>query len=175
MKKGRSTWTSCAPASRSYYNDYNEIYYILTGFKGDIVQSAIEGRYIIAKLEDGEEVFECIEKLIHEHGLSSGIILSGIGMLRNLEIGYFNGKEYDFKGFSEPMELLSMHGSITTKPEPVIHIHVSLGNNTYEVVGGHLKSGIVNSVNEISILKLQDVELTRELNENTGLKELNIK
>ncbi len=168
MRRERSISTNYAPVSRSYYRRS-------ASFCGDFMQSAIEGQYIIMKLEDGEEVFGSLDKLIEEHSISSGIILSGIGMLREFEIGYFEGKEYRFQRFVEPMELLSMHGSITTEPELIIHIHVSLGNGKYEVFGGHLKGGVVNSLNEITILKLQDIELTRKLNENTGLKEFNIK
>jgi predicted DNA-binding protein with PD1-like motif len=136
------------------------------------LKSVIEKQFILAKLEDGEDVFKSIGNLVKKHDIVSGIILTGIGMLQDFELGYFNGKEYVFKRFEEPMELLSMHGSITTEPELIIHIHVSLGNHNYEVFGGHLKTGIVKTLNEITILKLQDVELTRKLNENTGLMEL---
>ena len=48
-----------------------------------------EGNFVVLKLDDGEELFECLEKAITEFDIRSGMIISGIGMLANFEIGFF--------------------------------------------------------------------------------------
>jgi predicted DNA-binding protein with PD1-like motif len=93
-------------------------------------------------------------------------------MLRDLEIGYYNGEKYINERFVDPMELLSMHGSIAEGKESRIHIHVSLASREHKVFGGHLVGATVCMLNEIVLYKLLDTTLSRVLNERSGLLEL---
>jgi predicted DNA-binding protein with PD1-like motif len=136
------------------------------------MQSAQEGNMIIIKLDDGEDLLEMIESVIKKHEIGSALIISGIGMLRNFEIGYYNGEKYINEHFVDPMELLSMHGSIAEGEENRIHIHVGVANNEHKMMGGHLMKAKVCMLNEIVLMKLKDIKLTRELNEKSGLMEL---
>ncbi len=138
------------------------------------MQSEEEMNYILVKLNDDEDLFLAMESVIDKHEIESGIILSGIGMLRDCEIGFYNGKEYIKERFVDPMELLSMHGSIARKKEGKIHIHVGLANSEHKVFGGHLFSAKVCVLNEIVLLKLSKISLERKLNEKSGLLELEI-
>lgn len=53
------------------------------------------------------------------------------------------------------------------------HIHISLGDKDGSVIGGHLVEGcLVNTTAEICIEELNEYKFTRELDENTGYKEL---
>jgi predicted DNA-binding protein with PD1-like motif len=72
------------------------------------------------------------------------------------------------------MELLSMHGSIAKAQESRIHIHVGLANSEHRVFGGHLFSAKVCMLNEIVLLKLDEITLKRELNVKSGLLELKV-
>ncbi len=138
------------------------------------MKSSEEKSLIIAKLDDGENLFESLKEIIEKHGIKSGLVLSGIGMLRNFVLGYYDGSEYQKKEFEDPCELLSLQGSITTKGETVIHLHTSLADESRNVVGGHLFEAEVCSLNELVIRKLDDIVLSRESNPVTGLKELDI-
>jgi predicted DNA-binding protein with PD1-like motif len=138
------------------------------------MQSAKERNHVIIKLDDGEDLFEALAVQIDKHEIESGLILSGIAMLGNFEIGFYNGTEYIKERFADPMELLSMHGSIASAQESRIHIHVGLANNEHRVFGGHLFSAKVCMLNEIVLLKLDEIPLKRELNEKSGLIELKI-
>lgn len=133
-----------------------------------------ENGYIVLKLGDGEDVFECLKKIIVDFDIRSGFIILGIGMLTDLDIGFFAGGEYKWKHLDEPHELVALHGSISTKNEVVIHLHCALADQDHGMIGGHLKSAKVCVINEILIKKLDDVELGRSLNPATGLKELYI-
>jgi Predicted DNA-binding protein with PD1-like DNA-binding motif len=87
--------------------------------------SDMERNNIIAKIEKDEPVLESIQSLIEDYGIYSGIIVFGIGMLKELEIGYWNGKEYEKKVIKEAGELVSFHGSITSN-EPYVHAMLQL-------------------------------------------------
>ena len=138
------------------------------------MQSAEENDHIVVKLNDGDDVFRALGEVIEKHAIDSALILSGIGMLRDFEIGYYNGKNYIMKRFIDPMELLSMHGSIARGKKNRIHIHVSLANNEHKVFGGHLMRAKVCVLNEIALLRMNDVDLTRKLNPKSGLSELEV-
>lgn len=138
------------------------------------MQSAQEKAHIVVKLDNGEDVFNSLEIVIEKYGIDSALILSGIGMLQDFEIGYYNGKNYIIERFVDPMELLSMHGSIARGKENRIHIHVSLANSEHKVFGGHLLTAKVCVLNEIVILQMNSIDLTRKLNPKSGLMELEI-
>lgn len=138
------------------------------------MQSEEEKDHILVKLDDGEDLFEALFAVIDRHKIESGLILSGIGMLRDFEIGYYDGEKYINEMFEEPMELLSMHGSIASGRENRIHIHVSCANNEHKVHGGHLFNARVCVLNEIVLLRLNDMILTRKLDEKSGLYELQV-
>ena len=138
------------------------------------MQSAEEKDHIVIKLDDGEDVFVALDKAIEKHGIDSALILTGIGMLKDFEIGYYNGKNYIIERFVDPLELLSMHGSIVRGKENRVHIHVGLANNEHKVFGGHLMSAKVCVLNEIVLLRMNEVDLTRKLNQKSGLMELEV-
>ena len=130
--------------------------------------------FIILKLDDGEDIFDCLHQAIRNFDINSGFVVLGVGMLADIDLGYFAGNEYLWKHLDEPHELVSLHGSISTKDETVIHLHCGLANRNHEIIGGHLKSARVCVINEILIRKLENTELGRVLNPDTGLKELTI-
>jgi len=133
--------------------------------------SKIEGQNILVKMEKGEEILPTITKVVEKYGVASGTVVFGIGMIRNLEVGYFNGTEYEKKIYPENLETVSFHGSIAEN-DPRFHIHAACANRDHNVVGGHLFSGIADPLLEIQITKLDDVKFRREKSQKSGLMEL---
>ncbi|MCL5408100.1 MAG: DUF296 domain-containing protein [Candidatus Thermoplasmatota archaeon] len=133
--------------------------------------SDIEKNYIVVKLEKGEDVGESLIQVLDDYGIYSGLIEFGIGMIRDLEVGYWNGKEYEKSKIPMPGEVVSFHGSISSN-DPRLHIHVSVAIKDHSVRGGHFFSGIADPLMEIHILRLEEIVLKRELNTISGLKEL---
>ncbi|MFO7618070.1 MAG: DNA-binding protein [Thermoplasmata archaeon] len=129
--------------------------------------------FMVLKLDDGEDVMECLHKAIKDFHISSAFVTAGVGMLRDAEIGYFTGKGYEKKHLDKPHEMISLQGSISTMGETIIHLHCGLANENHQIVGGHLFSAKACVLNEILIKKV-DVKLGRKLNPETGLKELYI-
>ncbi len=133
-----------------------------------------ENGFVVLKLNDGEDLFGCLKRAIGEFGIKSGIIVSGIGMLRDIEIGYFQDGAYEWKTYEKPHELIAFHGSISTAGEEVIHIHCGLAGPEHQLIGGHLNSAKVCVLNEILIRKFETITFERVLSESSGLKELRI-
>lgn len=130
-----------------------------------------EGLDIFAKLEKGEDVLKELANIVSSHGIRSGEIIWGIGMIRNLQIGYFNGKEYEKETFEKALEVVSFHGSIAEN-EPVFHIHSSCAGHDHGVVGGHLFGGQADPLLEVRIRIFETIKAVREDNPKTGLREL---
>lgn len=131
-----------------------------------------EGELIVCKLDDGEDLFASIERLIDDFNVSSGIIVTNIGMLRDVEINFFRDGRYEAKALKGPMELVAMHGSIAV--DGSIHIHCALADEDHAVHGGHLTKATVAVLNEIVIRRLDHITLGREYNERSGLKETTV-
>ena len=131
-----------------------------------------ENGFVALKLDHGEDIYESLNRAIVDFNIKSGYILMGIGMLKDVEIGYFDGERYHTKYLEQAHELISLQGSISTKEEVIIHMHCSLAGSDHSLEGGHLNKGTVNVINEILIKKVNEIDLGRNLNPNTGLKEL---
>lgn len=129
-----------------------------------------EGSIIIAKFVDGE-IIENMKNLAERENIDSGVILSCIGMLKNIEIGYFTGNDYKIERIEKPMELISLQGNIGRGEDTICHFHVALAGENHEVKGGHLLRGEVKVVNEIAILKLREIKIKRKKNA-IGLMEM---
>ena len=136
------------------------------------MKSAADPSLIMAKLEDGEDLFESLQMVVNEHRIESGTVLWGIGMVRDFEVGYFDGKHYHRKTFDRPHELLALHGSIAARGDPVFHLHLAGANDAHGVVGGHLFKATVSTLNEICLSRLDRVRLGRALSPRSGLREL---
>jgi len=139
------------------------------------MQSSIEGELIVAKLDDGDDLLRRIDELAARWDVKHGLVMWAIGMLRDFEVGYFNGKEYERETYAEPMELLALHGTFAGESDPRAHLHVAAAGRDHRVVGGHLFRASVAVLNELCMRRLSHVELGRTLNPKSGLKELTVK
>lgn len=138
------------------------------------MQSAEEGRTVMVKLSDGEDVFAGLEAAAREHAIVSGAVLWGIGMLQDFEIGFFRPEGYEKKTFAGRHELVAFHGSIAMASEPKFHVHVAVAGPDHALVGGHLFRAKACVVNEICLERFDAIRLSRKPNPKTGLNELDV-
>ena len=136
------------------------------------MDSRHEGNTLFVKLSDGDDLFPSLLAAARAHHAESGAVVWGIGMLRDFELGYFGPNGYEKTVFSDRHELISLHGSISLRGDPPVHLHAAVGRPDYGVIGGHLFRGKVAVVNEIQIARFDSIRLNRRLNEKTGLREL---
>jgi predicted DNA-binding protein with PD1-like motif len=136
------------------------------------VDARREGNAVLLKLSDGEDLFPSLERAAREHGIEDGAVLWGIGMIRDFEIGFFGPKGYDKTVFSDRCELLGLHGSVSLRGDPRIHLHATVGRQDHAAIGGHLFRAKAAVVNEIHLVGFEGIRLNRRFNEKTGLREL---
>jgi predicted DNA-binding protein with PD1-like motif len=90
-------------------------------------------------------------------------------MLRDLEIGYWNGSSYDVQQIADPVELLSLQGNFARKDEErIVHCHATIAKHGAAAFGGHVLKATVNNTAEIYIRVLTKIVLERKM-EETGL------
>lgn len=130
-----------------------------------------EGLEIFAKIEKGEDVLKELTRIIENNEVRTGEIIWGVGMIRNLEVGYFNGNEYEKETFEKSLEVVSFHGSIAEN-EPKFHIHSACAGQNHGVVGGHFFGGIADPLLEVRIRKFEEIRAIRKDNPVTGLREI---
>ncbi|MFA5771531.1 MAG: PPC domain-containing DNA-binding protein [Thermoplasmata archaeon] len=138
------------------------------------MQVSQEGDKIIAKLDDEKNLIVSLEAVVKKYKIQSGLILSGIGMFKKVKLGYFDGKRYITKEFDKPMELISLQGNIAFTDKPIFHMHCCISGQDKNAYAGHLLDATIRVTNEIAILKLKKIKLTRKLNK-FGLMGLEIK
>lgn len=114
------------------------------------------------RLDHGEDILASLSDAVHEEK-STLALTTGLGMISDFEIGYFDNGEYLRKAFAEAHELLSMQGSVATEGDPRLHIHVTVADKTHSAFGGHLLRGKVWMSNEIVALRVEGLSSSREL------------
>lgn len=126
--------------------------------------------HLIIRLEKGEEIVSSIIKACEENNIKLGI-LTGIGAMSYVEVGYFDTdkKEYFSNEYKGNLEILSLMGNITRKDEKVyLHPHITFANEENSAKGGHLNKGIISATGEI-IIQVIDGRVNRYFNEEIGL------
>jgi len=116
-----------------------------------------EGKWIV-RLQDGERLPDALL----EYGPGAAVV-AGVGMLRDLVMGYWDGTRYMEEPVVEPVELLSFQGNIgELEGSPVVHAHVVVGKRDLRALGGHLLRATVHNTAELVILSLPGVRLERK-------------
>lgn len=121
------------------------------------------GSVVMVRCQDGERLPEVLLDL----GIGSAGLVAGIGMLRGLSLGYWDGETYVEEEIGEPVELLALQGNLgDEKGKPVLHAHIVAGRKGGDAVGGHLLAATVHNTAEILFLKLPGVRLARRRDPN---------
>lgn len=128
---------------------------------------------IIARFFPKEDVFEQLKNVCQKHNLKTGVVVSSIGQLGWVELGFFKEKgNYMPQRLENPMEVLSISGIVSKNEKDFdFHLHISLSNESKQVFGGHFINGEVSITLEIVILKT-DIEVKRKVEQETGLNGL---
>ncbi|THD80918.1 MAG: DNA-binding protein [Phenylobacterium sp.] len=132
-------------------------------------------RTLAFRLTPGTDLKAELARLTETQGLRAGCILSGVGSLSRarLRMAGAAGEAEDFRTFVEPMEIVSLAG--TLGPDGM-HVHISLARGDGACIGGHLVSGcIVNTTAELVIGELDELAFRRPLDPATGHGELSVK
>src|SRR3569832_853670 len=121
------------------------------------------------------DLLEALQRLTESNGSRAGFILTCVGSLSQarLRMPGLSGEPEVFKTFSEPLEIVSLTGTLC--PDG-LHVHISLSRRNGACVGGHLVAGcLVNTTAELVIGELPVVEFSRPLDPTTGYDELEVR
>lgn len=125
---------------------------------------------IIVRIDKGEEILDSIKKISELESIKLASI-SALGAVGEFTVGVFktSEKKYYSNGFKGDFEIVSLVGTISTmNDEFYSHLHMSCGDETGKVFGGHLNKAIVSATCEM-VIDVIDGRVDREFNEDIGL------
>jgi len=129
----------------------------------------------LLRLFAGERVPDALIEFARSEDWTSGW-LTGIGGVDEVVVGYFDRevREYRQRQLDGRFELLSCIGNLAmVEGKPFWHVHVTLGDTEYQVLGGHL-IGLRIAVTGEFWLTRGEGPVHRTIDEATGLKLLNL-
>lgn len=140
------------------------------------MQSKEKQNLIFIRLFKNENVNDKINEACKLHNVETAVVLSGIGQLKNVKLGYFKKKnDYRPELFDSSHELLTLTGNIChDEDDYLLHLHAVLGDEKKNAVGGHFIEGEVSITCEIILLK-SNIDVKRKVDETTGLKSMILK
>lgn len=127
---------------------------------------------ISQRLTDGQDLLLEIKKLLDEHNIQAGVMLSAVGSLKqsNIRVPVINGKVKYIH--PENVEIDSLHGTVSKHG---CHLHISVSGLDGKVLGGHVKEGCtIRTTCELVIGVLDDKTFKRVPDEATGFDELKV-
>ncbi|MEO0255347.1 MAG: PPC domain-containing DNA-binding protein [candidate division WOR-3 bacterium] len=129
-----------------------------------------DGNFIVLIMDDGEDFIQNIDRFIQEFKKEKIMpVVSALGMVKEIKMGFWNGKEYEIHEEKEPLELLGISGVITPSTQPPYHFHITVSTRDGKVKGGHLISSKVCNTIEMFLIK-GNIDVKRK--EEKGLKKL---
>jgi predicted DNA-binding protein with PD1-like motif len=139
------------------------------------MQVVEDGARYLLRLEDGTDLFRALQEFSTSRAVRAAVVVSGIGMLKQGAIGFWNGKEYAPREVMTPHELVGLHGSIAQADGvPSIHLHAALTDEHHQLVGGHLLRATIGVVGEVYVETFPGRTFGRPLNESLGLRTLDL-
>jgi len=138
------------------------------------MEVARKDAFVLIRLEHGEDILESIKQTVKEER-STMVVITGLGMITDFELGYFDRGNYLKKSYGEPHELLALQGTISTEGEPRVHIHATVADKEHDVFGGHLMRGKVWMSNEIGMIRLERLISIRSIDPEKKVGILHLK
>lgn len=108
---------------------------------------------ILLRIDRGEEIIEQVRAVAEKEQIRLASV-EALGATDDFTVGVYDvaEKRYDSRTFTGPHEIVSLVGTITEKDGAFYqHLHMSAGNATCEVFGGHLNRAVVSVTCEMVI------------------------
>lgn len=128
------------------------------------------GNQIVARIDKGEEILAQVKAIAHSEKIALASV-NALGAINDFTVGVFKTeeKEYYSNSFQGSYEIVSLTGTINTmNGEFYTHLHMSAGNESGEVFGGHLNRAVVSATCEMVITVIDGV-VDRSFDQEVGL------
>ena len=124
----------------------------------------------IVRRDKGEEIVERLLVLAKQENIRLAGV-NGLGAVGDVTVGVYSPetKQYRSNVFQGDFEIVSLHGTLTTKDgEPYGHFHMSFGDGQGRVFGGHVNRAEVRATCEL-VLQVLEGTGERAMDEEIGL------
>jgi predicted DNA-binding protein with PD1-like motif len=129
-------------------------------------------RKIMVRLAKGADLLGALEEQCRAHNITLGEVWA-IGAVTKARIGFYKQdiQKYMFLDLDRPLEILTLIGNVSLKDgKPMVHAHVTLGDEAGRAFGGHLAAGAPVFACEFVIQECKSEKVfQRALDEETGL------
>ncbi|SJZ38050.1 PPC domain-containing DNA-binding protein [Selenihalanaerobacter shriftii] len=125
----------------------------------------------MGRLPYGADLIEELTEIVKEKKIKAGKV-TVIGAVKQGVISFYDQEEQEYYDeiFDEKLEIANCTGNISLKDaKPMIHAHISFGNEKGEMFGGHLSSGTIIFAGEYIIEEFAGEPFKRGLDKVTGL------
>ena len=125
---------------------------------------------IVARMDKGEEILEKVKEIALKENIKLANI-NALGAVGDFTVGVFKTKEkkYYSNTFTGDFEIVSLTGTINTmNGEFYTHLHMSCGDESGKVFGGHLNEAYVSATVEM-VISVIDGTVDRFHDEKIGL------
>lgn len=139
----------------------------------DYVQGSI-GRVFVARLHDGEPVYDGIEELAGREEVASGVVLI-VGGARRAQVvtgpkSTSGPVEPIVREFDDAREMVAVGTLHPSDEGPKLHLHAGFGREEETLVGCPRLGLDTYLVLEVTILEIEGLEAERALDPESGLK-----
>ena len=136
------------------------------------------GRVIAARLFEGEELYESIEKIaVDEHINCATVLITGGFRKADVVVGPSQEKpkiEPEHMDFTGPGEVLGVGTIYCDDKRPRLHLHAAMGKSGRNLVGCPRGGAKIFLILEVTIIEIEGIEATRTFDPETGWNLLRI-
>lgn len=131
------------------------------------------GRIIAARLFEGEDIYESIEKIAKKENVkSAAVLITGGFRQASVVVGPKTEKPKivgNFKDFAGPGEVLGV-GTIYSDDEgPKLHIHTAIGKGDQTIVGCPRGGAKTFLIAEVTIIEIEGIRAKRKFDRDKGI------
>lgn len=128
-------------------------------------------RIFALRLEPNLDLKESLKRFVSSNHIQAGFILTAIGSLNQVTIRFANQKTSN--ALNGKFEIIGLGGTLSISG---VHIHIAVSDENGQRIGGHLEHGcIIYTTAEIVIGESKQLIFERELDRQTGFKELKVR
>jgi predicted DNA-binding protein with PD1-like motif len=131
------------------------------------------GRVFVLKVEHGEDLLECIKKLVIQERVEGGVLFLLGGLDSASVVVGPKRKEIppdpEWRHFQDGRELLGTGTVFRDGREPLIHLHASVGRGDTVLTGCVREKAAVYLVGEVILLELLGTGARRQFDGDLGL------
>ncbi|MCL5103839.1 MAG: DUF296 domain-containing protein [Armatimonadetes bacterium] len=136
------------------------------------------GRVFVARLEDGESIYEAVEEIAGREGVRCAAVMA-VGGIRKGKVVTGpenpNGKVIPhYEEFNDARELVGVGTLFPQEGKPSLHFHAGMGRENGAIVGCPRAGMSVYLVLEVVIIELLGIDASREMDEEFGVHLLSI-